>query len=116
MGSADPVSLKSTFFDRDVEAVARDLIGAELTVAGVGGIIVEVEAYDDQAPASHSYVGPTSRNAVRFGPSGHAYVYPIYGLHWCLNFVTGPVGSGSAVLFRALQPIKGMDAMVARRG
>src|SRR4029079_10629157 len=96
------VLLTSKFFERSVHDVAPELIGAQLTFNGTGGIIVEVEAYQHTDPAAHSYVGKTARNAVMFGPPGHAYVYRSYGIHWCLNFVRETEGSASAVLIDAL--------------
>jgi DNA-3-methyladenine glycosylase len=107
--------LKRAFFARSVHAVAPDLIGATLLVDGVGGIIVEVEAYHHTEPAAHSYRGPTPRNLVMFGPPGFAYVYRSYGVHWCVNFVCEKQGSASAVLIRALQPTHDLGAMRRRR-
>jgi DNA-3-methyladenine glycosylase len=104
------------FFNRSVHDVAPDLIGATLLVSGVGGVIVEVEAYHHTDPAAHSYRGRTERNAVMFGPPGFTYVYRSYGLHWCVNFVCEPEGSASAVLIRALEPTQGLPTMRRRRG
>ena len=108
--------LPRAFFDRSVHAVAPDLIGAILLFNGVGGRIVEVEAYHHTDPAAHSFVGKNARNAVMFGPPGHAYVYRSYGLHWCVNAVCEAEGSASAVLIRALAPLHGLPVMRRRRG
>lgn len=108
--------LKRSFFGRSVHEVAPDLIGATLLVGGVGGIIVEVEAYHHTDPAAHSYRGPTDRNMIMFGPPGYVYVYRSYGIHWCMNFVCEKEGSASAVLLRAIEPTHGLAAMRRRRG
>jgi DNA-3-methyladenine glycosylase len=107
--------LTRTFFDRPVLEVAPDLVGATFLFNGVGGIIVEVEAYHHTDPAAHSFNGRTARNAVMFGPAGFAYVYRSYGIHWCVNAVCEAEGSASAVLIRSLEPTRGIDAMKVRR-
>ena len=115
MGGAPP-ALAREFFARSVHDVAPGLIGCTLLFDGVGGKIVEVEAYHYEDPASHSYGGETTRNRSMFGPPGHAYVYRSYGIHWCLNVVCEEEGVAAAALVRALEPTHGLDVMHARRG
>ena len=101
------------FFNREVTLVARELLGAELLIDGVGGLITEAEAYHPTEPASHAHRGPTPRNASMFLGPGHVYVYRSYGIHWCLNFVCA---DGAAILIRALEPTVGIEKMAERRG
>jgi DNA-3-methyladenine glycosylase len=107
--------LRGIDFARNSPQVARHLIGMTLLIDGVGGLIVETEAYDAQEPASHTFSGRTARNAVMFGPPGRAYVYLSYGIHWCLNFVCREAGHGAGVLIRALEPTTGIARMIDRR-
>jgi DNA-3-methyladenine glycosylase len=115
------ILLDRAFFEQEVVVVARQLLGKRLVrcLAGVrlAGIIVETEAYrGEEDLACHAKSGKTARNAVMYGPAGHAYVYFTYGMHWCLNAVCGAVGFPAAVLIRAIIPTEGLDEMAKRRG
>jgi len=112
---APPEAPPALDFESAAPDLARALIGAMLLVDGVGGRIVETEAYEREDPASHSHRGRTRRNAAMFGRPGDVYVYRSYGLHWCLNIVCRTAGHGAAVLIRALEPLAGLDAMRERR-
>jgi DNA-3-methyladenine glycosylase len=108
-------SVRGINFMESSSVVARQLIGATLLLDGVGGVIVETEAYDQTEAASHSFIGPRQWNSVLFGPPGRAYVYLSYGIHWCLNITCREVGHGAGVLIRALEPSKGVAEMILRR-
>ena len=114
--SQPPALLADIDFSADATEVARKLIGVMLLVDGVGGRIVETEAYDRDDPASHTFSGPSTRNAAMFGPPGCAYVYRSYGIHWCINFVCREAGHGAGVLLRAVEPTHGLALMRERRG
>jgi DNA-3-methyladenine glycosylase len=104
------------FYDRPVLEVARDLLGSVVVCGQVSLRLTEVEAYaGGHDPASHAFRGPTARNAVMFGPGGHAYVYFTYGMHFCVNLVCGPDGQASAVLLRAGEVIEGIEIARGRR-
>jgi len=100
---------------RSARDAARALVGWTLLKDGVGGVVVETEAYEPDDPASHSFPGPTRRNATMFGPPGRLYVYRSYGVHWCANVVCSEEGTGAAVLLRALEPVAGLEVMQERR-
>jgi DNA-3-methyladenine glycosylase len=109
-------SLPQSFFARSALEVARDLIGCTFLFDGVGGRVAETEAYRQHDPCCHGYRGKTDRNAVLFGPPGHLYVYFTYGMHFCANVVSEEEGVAAGVLLRALEPVRGVEDMVARRG
>ena len=114
--ASPPADVLVAFFARPALAVARDLVGCTFLFDGVGGRIVETEAYEPDDPSSHAFRGRTRRNAVMFGPPGRLYVYFVYGMHHCANISCDEEGRGAAVLLRALEPLEGLQEMAARRG
>ncbi len=114
--SGGSLPLQRDYFARSAHELGPELLGATLLVNGVGGVLIELEIYDQNDPASHSYRGRTKRNASMFGPPGQAYVYRSYGVHWCLNIVCSAAGEASALLVRALEPTQGIEQMIERRG